>query len=181
LGAAKRQAAEAEAKLSAVEAEIIAAQKQLVATVEEYTARTWRSVDVLLTQGGDPMLATTRAYWAVYNVSMSAAHLLDLDIKEYLEDCADAPRGRRIPHSKIAAVVSRIVLLIEPPRKIGQGQQSEASQKAFSLCRQLQKIRKRSDYMGFEQLSGERAQELITAAKDLATRIWRYTLDNHRN
>ncbi len=163
------------------QAELIQIKERLISAVDTYAAKSWQIVDLLLSEIGDPMLATTRAYWVLYNTSSSAATLLEIDISEDEEYCSDAPSGKRIPHSKISKVVSRVVSLVDPPKSLGIHQRSLSAQNAFALSRELQKIRKRSDYMGFEQLSRERAIQLTSQAKDLCNRIWRYVRDHYRD
>jgi hypothetical protein len=161
--------------------DILAARQALFDLLEDYVPRQWQTVKLLLTDEGDPMLATTRAYWATYNVVWGAATLLGLNFEDLQEYCADAPRGKRVPHSKIAILASRVLNVIDLPTKIGAGQRSESAKQAFALCRELQKIRKRSDYMGCERLSRERAEQLTVRARNLCDRIWSFTREHYRD
>jgi hypothetical protein len=134
----------------------------------------------LASEEGDALFAAQRAYFAVYAVCVGSAVLLQLDISKFQRNSEHHKREHAIPHSHMPALASHLRNMADPPLKLGT--KSADADATFSLVRQLQKMRKRADYMGTETLTRDAGRALVAQAKELCQELcqelWRYTREH---
>jgi hypothetical protein len=165
------------ARAAELESAIKASREKLRLAVDAYSVRAWRTVDLLLeSDDGDALFAVARAYYAIYNVALAAATMLEIDLLPFQGSSDFHIKEDAVPHSQMPALCGHLVNLLAPPVKLGD--RSPEARATFSLVRQLQKMRKRADYMGTETLSREAGREYAQQAKDLCGKLWRYTCEH---
>src|SRR5471032_3201806 len=93
--------------------------------VSEYLERSWRAADLLVrADGGDPLFAVQRAYYALYNAATVGATLLEIDLTRYQSGSRHHVTNAAIIHSRLPALVRDMMNIIDPPKKFGAKQYS---------------------------------------------------------
>jgi hypothetical protein len=151
---------------------------RIVANVERYIERSWRAAEKLI-EGDDPdgLFAIGRAYYGLYNACLFAAMAFDIDRTRYRQGSKHHEEQDAIFHSQLAVLASDLVKAVEPPATLGGT--TERAQKAFTLCRKLQKYRKRADYMGLETVTVEVARECIDESKIFVKWLWGHIREHY--
>lgn len=162
------------AKASAEPTEPVQDAESVAATFQQldhFLQRSWRAAEKML--GGDSpdgLFALGRAYYAVYNGCILAAIALGIPRDRYREGSQHHEEHDAVFHSRLPVLASDICKALEPPKTL-RGTTSRAEQ-TFALVRELQKYRKRADYMGLETVSVETARRCIEEAKRFVTWVW---------
>lgn len=147
--------------------------RETVARVEKYLEKSWRTAEKLLS-GDDPeaLFALGRAYYGVYNGLIFSAILLGIDRSRYRSGSLHHEEQDAIFHSHLPVLGSDLVKALDPPRK--PGDRHERAEKTFRVCRELQKYRKRADYMGLETVSAATARERIAEGREVVSWVWEH-------
>jgi len=170
------------ANVDSTQKEYIESIERHMALVDEYNTAAWASAsDFLKTEkpGLHLLFALGRAYYALYNTCVAAAHILEIDLKPFQAGSRHHEAERAIPHSQLPVLVAHLMNLIHVPKKLGK--RSASSEQAFETTRALQTYRKRADYLGCERVTHRTATECIQWAKTLVEDIWGYTREQWSN
>lgn len=180
-------AEQASASTSAREADEAASQETLrarcevmIVAVDRFLANSWSAADAILAadQGGNlTIFAIQRAYYALYNVALGTAVLLDIPLERYQNGSHHHQENGEIPHAQLPVLVADLMKIV-CVKEAASGDISKGEQ-AFETARTLQKYRLRADYMGCERVSPEGARENIQWAKTLVETIWGYAKEHH--